>query len=374
MTDQTGGTVTQQVSYTYDALNQRLAKTVGAQTTRFVYDRGNVYLEFSGTNTTPSTRYLYGPMVDQVLAQESNGQTTWMLADHLGSVRDLVNNSGAVVNHFTYDSFGQVVGSTGTVDTRYKFTGREYDGETGLYYYRARYFDPGVGRFIGQDPMGFGAGDSNLYRYVGNSPIGYIDPSGLEAEIYVHSGGHWYGHVAINVNGKVYTFGRYSKYAGVPHTGGAISEHGDLYIVPEVAYLGNDKFTSPRDTVQRWRINLSTEEERSVVKFFESRYKSGIPEDFVQINGITYEGRNISRYVAIGESCITETLFSLPRRITELIANTPSFYGDIAGPSLFGGVPFDPQDLAGRLSVLSKQRNDVFQGLSTVKFKASGPR
>ncbi len=173
VTDKTGGTVTQQVSYTYDALNQRIAKTVGTQTTRFVYDRGNVYLEFSGTNTTPSTRYLYGLMVDQVLAQESNSQTTWMLTDHLGSVRDLVNNSGAVVNHFTYDSFGQVVGSMAgaTADTRYKFTGREYDGETGLYYYRARYFDAGVGRFIGQDPLGFGAGDSNLYRYVGNRPL-----------------------------------------------------------------------------------------------------------------------------------------------------------------------------------------------------------
>ncbi|MBD2077245.1 RHS repeat-associated core domain-containing protein [Phormidium sp. FACHB-592] len=172
-------------TYTYDALNQRIAKTVGTQTvgtqtTRFVYDRGHVYLEFSGTSTTPSTRYLYGPMVDQVLAQESNGQTTWMLTDHLGSVRDLVNDSGTVVNHFTYDSFGQVVGSMAgaTADTRYKFTGREYDSETGLYYYRARYFDAGVGRFIGQDPIGFQAGDSNLYRYVGNSPVDATDPSG----------------------------------------------------------------------------------------------------------------------------------------------------------------------------------------------------
>lgn len=65
-----------------------------------------------------------------------------------------------------------------TADTRYKFTGRESDGETGLYYYRARYFDARVGRFIGQDSMGFGAGDSNLYRYVGNSPLNGTDPSG----------------------------------------------------------------------------------------------------------------------------------------------------------------------------------------------------
>ncbi|UBF30100.1 DUF2778 domain-containing protein (plasmid) [Kovacikia minuta CCNUW1] len=179
VTDSVGGTTT----YTYDALNQRIAKTVGTQTTRFVYDRGNVYLEFSGDSATPNTRYLYGPMVDQVLAQETNNgstsTTTWLLGDNQGSVRDLVNNSGSVVNHFTYDSFGNVLSSTGTVDTRYKYTGRELDGETGLYYYRARYYDAGVGRFIGQDPLGFGAKDNNLYRYVGNCPSNHTDPSGL---------------------------------------------------------------------------------------------------------------------------------------------------------------------------------------------------
>jgi RHS repeat-associated protein len=103
-----------------------------------------------------------------------------MLTDHLGTVRDLVNNSGSVVNHFTYDSFGKVLTTSGTVDTRYKYTGRELDAETGLYYYRARYFDANVGRFIGQDPIGFSAGDSNLYRYVFNSPLNNSDPSGLE--------------------------------------------------------------------------------------------------------------------------------------------------------------------------------------------------
>jgi RHS repeat-associated protein len=77
-----------------------------------------------------------------------------------------------------YDSFGKVLTTSGTVDTRYKYTGRELDAETGLYYYRARYFDANVGRFIGQDPIGFSAGDSNLYRYVGNSPLNATDPSG----------------------------------------------------------------------------------------------------------------------------------------------------------------------------------------------------
>ncbi|WP_347277972.1 RHS repeat-associated core domain-containing protein [Alkalinema sp. FACHB-956] len=81
---------------------------------------------------------------------------------------------------FTYDAFGKLVGESGNagVDTRYRFTGREWDGESQQYYYRARYYDANTGRFIGQDPLGFAAGDSNLYRYVGNSPAMATDPSG----------------------------------------------------------------------------------------------------------------------------------------------------------------------------------------------------
>jgi RHS repeat-associated protein len=167
-------------TYTYDVMDRRITKSAAGSTTQFVYDGDNVILEFNGTATL-SVRYLQGPGVDQVLAQEKAGTTSWMLTDHLGTVRDLVNNAGSVVNHFTYDSFGKVLSATpGGVDTRYKFTGRELDAETGLYYYRARYFDANVGRFIGQDPIGFSAGDSNLYRYVGNSPVSNTDPSGLQ--------------------------------------------------------------------------------------------------------------------------------------------------------------------------------------------------
>ncbi|HIK17828.1 MAG TPA: RHS repeat-associated core domain-containing protein, partial [Leptolyngbyaceae cyanobacterium M33_DOE_097] len=68
-----------------------------------------------------------------------------------------------------------------------KYTGREFDAETGLYYYRARYFDASVGRFIGQDPIGFSAGDSNLYRYVENEVTNHRDPSGKLRLYYLFS-------------------------------------------------------------------------------------------------------------------------------------------------------------------------------------------
>ncbi|MFM6370040.1 MAG: RHS repeat-associated core domain-containing protein, partial [Dolichospermum sp.] len=90
------------------------------------------------------------------------------------------NNSGAVVNHFVYDSFGQVISeSNPAIDTRYLFTGREFDQEIGLYYYRARYYDASTGRFLSEDPIAFNGGDANLYRYVMNDPVAKTDSTGL---------------------------------------------------------------------------------------------------------------------------------------------------------------------------------------------------
>ena len=123
-------------------------------------------------------RYLYGDGVDNVLSREKSGTVVWSLGDRQGSVVDLVNQDGTILNHFVYDGFGNRTGTT-AVDFRYGYTGRELDGETGLYYYRARYYDSSLGRFISEDPIGFSAGDTNLYRYVNNSPTNFTDPTGM---------------------------------------------------------------------------------------------------------------------------------------------------------------------------------------------------
>jgi RHS repeat-associated protein len=84
-----------------------------------------------------------------------------------------------LIDHIDYDSFGNVILETdAAAGDRYKFTSRELDAETGLYYYRARYYDATIGRFTSEDPLGFGAGDTNLYRYVVNSPLNFTDPTG----------------------------------------------------------------------------------------------------------------------------------------------------------------------------------------------------
>ncbi|MBM4128443.1 MAG: hypothetical protein FJ247_14155, partial [Nitrospira sp.] len=108
----------------------------------------------------------------------------WPLADNQGTIRDLVDETGSVLNHIKYDSFGKVTSETnGAVDFLFGYTGRERDEETGLYYYRARFFDPLTGRFISEDPLGFAAGDANVDRYVGNHPNLSTDPMGLQEGI-----------------------------------------------------------------------------------------------------------------------------------------------------------------------------------------------
>ncbi|WP_370623539.1 peroxidase family protein [cf. Phormidesmis sp. LEGE 11477] len=179
--------VAKSVEYTYDVYDRRIAKVVdsdgdgiGAATEeRYVYDGEHIALVFDGEGNQVS-RYLHGPQVDQVLAEEmADGEVRWALSDHQGSVRDLIDSDGEVLNHIVYDSYGQVSSETNAdVDFRFGYTGRERDEETGLYYYRARYFDPAPGTFVSTDPLGFDAGDSNIYRYVFNSPTNYTDPSG----------------------------------------------------------------------------------------------------------------------------------------------------------------------------------------------------
>jgi RHS repeat-associated protein len=184
-----GGAITKETNYTYDVFDRRIGKSVDADgagggsavVSRFVYDGDHIALQFDGSNNL-THRYLHGPAIDQILADEDAlNDILWALTDNLGTVRDLVDDSGAVQNHIEYDSFGKVTAeSAAAVDHLFGYTGRERDEETGLMYYRARYYDPATGRFISHDPIGFAAGDISLSRYVGNCVSTYVDPSGLE--------------------------------------------------------------------------------------------------------------------------------------------------------------------------------------------------
>jgi RHS repeat-associated protein len=177
------GVVLKNIEYTYDVNNQRIGKKIdGVVTERYVLDRNQIALVFDGQGVQKS-RYLYGTQVDQVLAEESGTQVRWFLADHQGTVKDVIDNAGIAIDHITYDSFGRIVSQTNPIELRFAYTGREWDGETGQYYYRARYYDPADGRFISEDPIGFRGNDLNLSRYVGNSPTIFTDSSGYAVDV-----------------------------------------------------------------------------------------------------------------------------------------------------------------------------------------------
>ena len=140
------------VSYKYDALGRRIQRIArGGANERYVYDGNDVLLDLN-SDWTVATTYLNDPGIDNHLRQTSaTTGISYYLTDHLGSTAALTDATGNIVEQLTYDSFGN---SSGSSLTRYTYTGREFDSDTGLYYYRARWYDPQVGRFLSEDPIG----------------------------------------------------------------------------------------------------------------------------------------------------------------------------------------------------------------------------
>jgi RHS repeat-associated protein len=146
-----------------------------------VYDGANA-IEEVDANGVVLARYVQGLKIDEPLAEVRGSTTSYYQPDGLGSVTSLSNTAGALANTYTYDSFGKLTASTGTVVNPFQFTGRDFDSEIGLGYYRARYYDQNVGRFISEDPIGFRAG-VDFYAYVKNNPTNRVDPRGLEDSV-----------------------------------------------------------------------------------------------------------------------------------------------------------------------------------------------
>lgn len=165
-------------TYRYDGLGRRIEKVANGQTKRYVYDGEDILLEYDGSNVLQA-RYTHGPGIDEPIAVTKGSSTFFYHQDGLGTVTDLTDSTGATAKSYSYDAYGTIVDQTGTVEQPYTYTGRELDSETGLYYYRARYYDPATGRWLQKDPMGFWGKDVNLYRYVRSNPANRTDPSGL---------------------------------------------------------------------------------------------------------------------------------------------------------------------------------------------------
>ncbi len=173
------GQTLQDDKFTYDVDGKRIGKyTLSGGQTWTVYNGDNTYADFNGSGSL-TKRYLYAQAIDELFARYDGSNANWYLTDLLGSVRVITDKSANVLDQITFDGYGNIVSETSPSNgDRFKFTGREWDSEIGLYFYRARYYNPAIGRFISEDPSAFGAGDANLYRYVNNSPTNDADPTG----------------------------------------------------------------------------------------------------------------------------------------------------------------------------------------------------
>ncbi len=164
-------------SSVYNGDGLRMSHTVSGQATNYTWDiaaRLPVVLQ-DGTNT-----YVYG--LDLISATDASGAQTYSTYDGLGSTTDLTDAAGFVTDTYSYDAFGAIRSQTGGSSNYWLFTGEQRDSDSGLYFLRARYYDPSTGRLLSRDPFKGASGVPNTqhpYMYALASPVNFTDPSGL---------------------------------------------------------------------------------------------------------------------------------------------------------------------------------------------------
>ena len=162
-------------SFRYDALGRRVERTVNGDTLQYLYDGDQAIAEIR--NGTVSAHILTGLAIDEVIARYTHEGERILLTDALGSVLISAKEDTTVATAYGYSSYGETLLMGTDEQNPIQFTSRENDG-TGLYYYRARYYDPRMKRFISEDPIGINGG-VNIYGYVRGDPLDKVDPYGL---------------------------------------------------------------------------------------------------------------------------------------------------------------------------------------------------
>ncbi len=162
--------------FAYDAFGRRISKVESGVARTYLYDGKDAVEEVVDGNVVP---VLPGLDVDARVSRGAGTDRRYFVLDHLGSTRALTDAAGDAVQQYQYDPYGSTQQDGADAGNPYQYTGREHD-DSGLYYYRARYYHPGMARFISEDPIGLDAGP-NLYAYVDGNPLGYRDPDGHQS-------------------------------------------------------------------------------------------------------------------------------------------------------------------------------------------------
>jgi len=168
-------------SFKYDPWGRRIHKSSASGTSIYAYDINNLVEETNSSGAVVA-RYTQGQDVDEPLAMLRSSVTNYYHVDGLGSVTSLSNSAGALAQTYAFDSFGNQTASSGSLANPFQYTARELDTETGLYFYRARYFDPTIGRFLAEDPV-HNYLYKSFYSYVFNSPVNATDPTGKRTRV-----------------------------------------------------------------------------------------------------------------------------------------------------------------------------------------------
>ena len=195
-------------SYAYDSSSIRTSKTVNGVTTNYTYVDGKLVHQTDGTTAI----WFYYDATGKLIAMEYNGEQYYYMYDSAGNIVSLVSNNAVTVATYTYDAWGKLISSSGTMaeinPIRYKQY--YYDTETGFYYLMSRYYDPEVGRFINADAYastGQGITGCNMFLYCTNNPVSLYDPDGQDAIILYDSDN--VSHIGLLVQGSDGTWYHY---------------------------------------------------------------------------------------------------------------------------------------------------------------------
>jgi RHS repeat-associated protein len=208
-------------SYQYDPSGYRIQKNAGGTNNNYYLQGENLEAIYGNTGIVQA-QYFRGSVIDEIVngyQQDSTGKLINYTYHHdaLESLLGQSGHDGSILATQSYSAFGGILSQTGSSNNAQKYTGREIDSETGFYYYRARYYDPIIGRFISEDPKGFGGGSINLYAYCLNNPVNCNDPTG-EIPLPIVTGGIGFvagavGNTAGQVIGQLINNGKITDFS-----------------------------------------------------------------------------------------------------------------------------------------------------------------